>query len=85
MSRFHCLAFSELIHHGRVLDDEKSLLDHGVKADEMIYVLKKTIQNPPEPKKNYTEIELYEFLLFFKTFKLPSENDIALLLQIRVR
>ena len=84
----HCSTFrvfSELIHHGKVLDDEKSLVDNGVKADEMIYVLRKNVRNPPEPRKKYTEIELYEFLLFFKTFEIPSETDLALLLQIRVR
>lgn len=77
--------FSELVHHGKVLDDEKSLVDNGIKADEMIYVLRKNVRNPPEPRKKYTEIELYEFLLFFKTFEIPSETDLALLLQIRVR
>ncbi|XP_039758227.1 ubiquitin-like protein 7 isoform X2 [Pararge aegeria] len=48
----------ELIHHGKILKDESTLLDSGIKSGEMVHVIKKKVQNPPPPPTIYSDAEL---------------------------
>ncbi|XP_045775384.1 ubiquitin-like protein 7 isoform X2 [Maniola jurtina] len=48
----------ELIHHGKILKDNATLHDSGVKSGEMVHVVKKKMQPPPAPPTTYSDAEL---------------------------
>nr|XP_034833422.1 ubiquitin-like protein 7 [Maniola hyperantus] len=48
----------ELIHHGKILKDNATLKDSGVKSGEMVHVVKKKMQPPPAPPTTYSDAEL---------------------------
>ncbi|CAB3244607.1 unnamed protein product [Arctia plantaginis] len=48
----------ELIHHGKILKDDLTLHDSGVKSGEMVHVVKKKVQTPPPPPPTFTDNDL---------------------------
>ncbi|KAL0870667.1 hypothetical protein ABMA27_005614 [Loxostege sticticalis] len=56
----------ELIHHGKILKDDVTLLDSGVKNGEMIHVVKKKVQ-PPPPAPPTSDAELQQLNTSLRT------------------
>ncbi|XP_041980439.1 ubiquitin-like protein 7 [Aricia agestis] len=50
----------ELVHHGKILKDNDTLNNSGVKNGEMVHVLKKKLPNPPPPPPTYTDAQLQQ-------------------------
>ncbi|VVC95259.1 unnamed protein product [Leptidea sinapis] len=48
----------ELIYHGKILNDDETLQDSGIKNGEMIHVVKKKAQNPTPPPPTFTDAAL---------------------------
>ncbi|XP_052742334.1 ubiquitin-like protein 7 [Bicyclus anynana] len=48
----------ELIHHGKILKDESTLHDSGIKNGEMVHVIKKKVVIPPPAPTVYSDAEL---------------------------
>ncbi|KAG6448956.1 ubiquitin-like protein 7 [Manduca sexta] len=57
----------ELIHHGKILKDNTTLSDSGVKSGEMVHVVKKKFQAPPAPPPTYTDTELQQLNASLRT------------------
>lgn len=47
-----------MIHHGKVLKDNVTLQDSGVRNGEMVHVVKKKVQPAPAPIPTYTDTDL---------------------------
>ncbi|XP_026493556.2 uncharacterized protein LOC113398829 [Vanessa tameamea] len=60
-------ASMELIHHGKILNDNATLSNCGVKNGEMVHVLKKKIQAPPASPPTYTDAELLQLIASLRT------------------
>ncbi|XP_075979969.1 ubiquitin-like protein 7 isoform X2 [Anticarsia gemmatalis] len=48
----------ELIHHGKILKDDLTLQDSGVKSGEMVHVVKKKVQPPAAPPPTFSDNDL---------------------------
>ncbi|KAH9629790.1 hypothetical protein HF086_009917 [Spodoptera exigua] len=57
----------ELIHHGKILKDDVTLQDSGVKNGEMIHVVKKKVQVAPAPQPTYSDAELQQLNTSLRT------------------
>ncbi|CAH0718217.1 unnamed protein product, partial [Brenthis ino] len=57
----------ELIHHGKILKDNATLSDSGVKFGEMVHVVKKKEQAPAAPPPTYTDAELQQLNASLRT------------------
>ncbi|KAL4717020.1 hypothetical protein ACJJTC_016907 [Scirpophaga incertulas] len=57
----------ELIYHGKILQDNITLQDCGVKNGEMIHVIKKKVQPVPHIKPIYTDADLQQLNALLRT------------------
>ncbi|XP_026325825.1 ubiquitin-like protein 7 isoform X2 [Hyposmocoma kahamanoa] len=57
----------ELIHHGKILRDQATLQDSGVKSGEMIHVVKKKVQASPPSPTPFTDAELQQLNASLRT------------------
>lgn len=57
----------ELIHHGKILKDQATLSDSGIKFGEMVHVVKKKEQPPAAPPPTYTDAELQQLNASLRT------------------
>ncbi|XP_063830111.1 ubiquitin-like protein 7 isoform X1 [Ostrinia nubilalis] len=57
----------ELIHHGKILKDDATLLDSGVKNGEMVHVVKRKFQAAPPPPPSYSDSELQQLNTSLRT------------------
>ena len=57
----------ELIHHGKILKDDVTLQDSGVKSGEMVHVVKKKVHTAPAPAPSYTDAELQQLNTSLRT------------------
>lgn len=57
----------ELIHHGKILKDDVTLQDSGVKNGEMIHVVKKKVQAAAAPPPTYSDAELQQLNTSLRT------------------
>ncbi|KAJ0175057.1 hypothetical protein K1T71_009198 [Dendrolimus kikuchii] len=57
----------ELIHHGKILKDEVTLQECGVKSGEMVHVVKKKQQSTPAPHPTYSDAELQQLNTSLRT------------------
>lgn len=57
----------ELIHHGKILKDDLTLQDSGVKSGEMVHVVKKKVQTPPAPPPTFTDNDLQQLNASLRT------------------
>ncbi|GBP07715.1 Ubiquitin-like protein 7 [Eumeta japonica] len=58
----------ELIHHGKVLKDNVTLLDSGIKHGEMIHVVKKKTDTPQHLPQSFTDAELQQIVVAVRHF-----------------
>lgn len=58
---------SELIHHGKILRDQATLQDSGVKSGEMIHVVKKKVQTAPPAPTPFSDAELQQLNASLRT------------------
>lgn len=56
-----------MIHHGKILKDEATLLDSGVKSGEMVHVVKKKVPVAPLPPPIYSDAELQQIANSLRT------------------
>lgn len=61
------MPFTELIHHGKILKDQATLSDSGIKFGEMVHVVKKKEQPPAAPPPTYTDAELQQLNASLRT------------------
>ncbi|KAM3965605.1 ubiquitin-like protein 7 [Aphomia sociella] len=57
----------ELIHHGKILKDEATLQDSGVKNGEMIHVVKKKVPVTAPSPPTYTDSEIHQLNTSLRT------------------
>ncbi|XP_026741075.1 ubiquitin-like protein 7 [Trichoplusia ni] len=57
----------ELIHHGKILKDNHTLQDSGVKSGEMVHVVKKKVHTPAAPAPSYSDAELQQLNTSLRT------------------
>ncbi|CAD0202279.1 unnamed protein product [Chrysodeixis includens] len=57
----------ELIHHGKILKDNHTLQDSGVKNGEMVHVVKKKVHTPAAPAPSYSDAELQQLNTSLRT------------------
>lgn len=58
----------ELVHHGKILKDEQTLQDSGIKNGEMIHVVKKKVEPAPEAPPSFSDAELQQIITALRTF-----------------
>lgn len=56
-----------MIHHGKILKDQATLSDSGVRFGEMVHVVKKKEQPPAAPPPTYTDAELQQLNASLRT------------------
>lgn len=57
----------ELIHHGKILKDDVTLQDSGVKNGEMIHVVKKKVPSSLPPPPTFTDSEIHQLNTSLRT------------------